>query len=187
MIAIRSMVPLALAGLLVPPMAQRTADTVVLVVRHAEKAGPSGDVPLSAAGEARAKALVAVGREAGVSAIITTPFMRTRQTAAPLATALGITPEELDVGRDVATHAKAIADLVRSRMSGRTVLVVGHSNTVPAIVHALGGPKRPDLCDESYDELFTVIVSEAGAARLVHARYGDPSPLGGGCGAMMMR
>ena len=63
--------------------------TVVLLVRHAEKAAqPAQDPPLTDAGSARARALVAVARDAGVSAIITTQFLRTKNTAEPTATAL---------------------------------------------------------------------------------------------------
>ncbi len=184
MISLKLIAPLALAALVATPLAQREADTVVLVVRHAEKSAPSGDVPLSAAGESRAQALVAIGREAGVSAVITTQFQRTRQTAAPLATALGITPEVIDVKGGVAEHVAGIAQAIKTRHAGRTVLVVGHSNTVPAIVTALGGPKLPDLCDDFYDDFFTVVVSSDGSARVVHARYGAPSTVGAACAAM---
>jgi len=164
-----------------------SADTVVLVVRHAEKAGPSGDVPLSDVGHARARALVSLGREAGVSAVITTQFQRTRQTGAPLAEALGITPEVANVQGTVPEHASAIAAMVRQRHAGKSVLVVGHSNTVPAIVHALGGPRLPDICDEVYDDLFTVIVPADGTVRVVHSRYGAPTPAGPSCAAMTTR
>lgn len=182
----------ALAGaLLLPPApaapSDSGADTVVLVVRHAEKSAPSGDVPLSDAGQARARALVPIGREAGVSAIIITQFQRTRQTAAPLAEAAGITADVADVQGRVAEHAGAIATMIRERHAGKAVLVVGHSNTVPAIVHALGGPRLPDICDEVYDDLFTVIVAADGSARVVHARYGAPTPAGPTCTNMMAR
>lgn len=160
------------------------ADTVVLVVRHAEKAAESGDVPLSAAGEARAQALVAVAREAGVTGVITTQFQRTRQTAAPLAASLGIAPAVVPATAKVPDHARAIADTIRARYAGGTVLVVGHSNTVPAIVAALGGAPAPDLCDDQYDALFTVIVAPDGKARVVKARYGAPSVLSEKCGVM---
>src|SRR3970282_3027810 len=66
--------------------------TVVLLVRHAERAPGSGDVPISDVGRARALALAELGKTTGVSAIITTQLQRTRQTAEPLAEALGITP-----------------------------------------------------------------------------------------------
>jgi broad specificity phosphatase PhoE len=184
MISLRLVAPLVFASLLVSATPPRVADTVVLVVRHAEKAGPSGDVPLSASGEERARALVAIGRDAGVSAILTTQFQRTRQTGAPLAESLGITAETVEVRGGVAEHAKGIADAIKARHAGRTVLVVGHSNTVPAIVNALGGPKRPDICDEVYDDLFTVIVAADGSARVVHGKYGAPTPAGAACGAM---
>ena len=180
--------PLALAAAAFSPLAPTTpattGDTVVLLVRHAEKAGPSGDVPLSAAGEARAQALVTIGRDAGVSAIITTQFQRTRQTGAPLAAALGITPDVIDVKGGVVEHVQGIAQAIRTRYAGKTVLVVGHSNTVPAIVNALGGPKLPDICDDMYDDLFTVILSPDGGARVVHGRYGAPSTPGAACASM---
>lgn len=184
MISLKLIAPLALAALVATPFARREADTVVLVVRHAEKSAPSGDVPLSAAGEARAQSLVAIGREAGVSAVITTQFQRTRQTGAPLAAALGITPEVVDVKGGVGEHVAGIAAAIRARYVGRTVLVVGHSNTVPAIVTALGGPKLPDICDDLYDDLFTVVMSSDGPARVVHAKYGAPSVAGAGCATM---
>ena len=64
--------PLALAvavSAAAPSAPSPAADTVVLVVRHAEKAAESGDVPLSSEGAARAQALVAVAREAGVTGV----------------------------------------------------------------------------------------------------------------------
>ncbi|MEO7966745.1 MAG: phosphoglycerate mutase family protein [Gemmatimonadaceae bacterium] len=162
----------------------RSTDTVVLVVRHAEKAGVSGDVPLSPAGESRAKALVAIARDAGVAGVITTQFQRTKQTGAPAAQSLGITPVVATAGGATAEHVKAIADTIRARFAGQTVLVVGHSNTVPAIVAALGGAQSPDLCDEEYDALFTVVVDASGKARVVKSRYGAPSVLSEKCAAM---
>jgi broad specificity phosphatase PhoE len=159
-------------------------DTLVILVRHAEKAGPVGDVPLSALGEERARVLVAVAREAGVSAIVTTQFQRTRQTGAPTAQALGITPDVVAATADAREHARQIATLIRERYLGRSVLVVGHSNTVPAIIAALGGPALRDLCDTEYDRLFVLSVSEGAPARLVQSRYGAPSPADSSCNAM---
>jgi len=189
MISLRVILPLALAGVLSAPSfpGTRGADTVVLVVRHAEKAGPSGDVPLSSEGLARAQALVKIGTEAGVAAVLTTQFQRTRQTGAPLAAALGLTAEVTDVRGGAAEHAKSVAELVKNKWAGKSVLVVGHSNTVPAIVTALGGPKFPDICDDIYDDLFTVIVAADGSARVVHGKYGAPSPVTAACAAMTGR
>lgn len=160
--------------------------TVVLLVRHAEKASqPPQDPPLTEAGAARAQALAAVARDAGVTAIITTQYERTRKTAEPTATALHITPEVVDAG-PVAQHAKAVADQVLKHAGG-TVLVVGHSNTVPAIVGALGAPRPRDLCDSEYDQLFVVVVGDTGPPRLIRSRYGAQSPDDAACAAMQSR
>ena len=56
--------------------------TTVLLVRHAEKE-TGRDPGLTAAGQARARALVEVAKGAGVSAIYHTQLERTRLTAAP--------------------------------------------------------------------------------------------------------
>ena len=157
--------------------------TVVLVVRHAERAPGSGDPPISEAGQTRALALAEIGKTTGVSAIITTQLQRTRQTAAPLAEALGIAVEVVTTQSDVAKHAADVAAAVR-RHAGKTVLVVGHSNTVPAIVAALGGTKVPDLCDPEYDALFTLVLDAEGGVRTVRTRFGAPTPVDASCAAM---
>ena len=160
--------------------------TVVLLVRHAEKGTqPPQDPPLTPAGEERARALLAVARDAGVSAIITTQFERTRKTGEPTAVALHITPEVVNAG-PAAQHAKAVADQVLKHAGG-TVLVVGHSNTVPAIIGALGAPQPRDLCDSEYDQLFVVIIGDAGPPRLVRSRYGAANVEDAACAAMQPR
>ena len=160
--------------------------TVVLLVRHAEKAAePAQDPPLTESGRARAQALVAVARDAGVTAIITTQYDRTRSTAAPAAEALRITPDVVAAG-PLAQHAKAVADQVRKH-AGKTVLVVGHSNTIPAIVGALGAPQPREICDSEYDALFVVVLGDTGPPRLVRSRFGAVSPSDAACGAMQSR
>src|SRR5512140_1322272 len=102
--------------------------TTVILVRHAEKAAASSmssDVPLSAAGQQRATELARVLGEAGIAAIYTTPYERTRQTAAPLAAKLGLKPVEIAAGKD---YAEQMAKRIREKNVGETVLVVGHSN-----------------------------------------------------------
>jgi len=160
--------------------------TVVLLVRHAEKAAqPAQNPPLTEAGAARAQALVAVARDAGVTAIITTQYERTRKTAEPTALALRVTPEVVDAG-PVAQHAKAVADQVLKHAGG-TVLVVGHSNTIPAIVGALGAPQPRDLCDSEYDQLFVVVIGDTGPPRLIRSRYGAPGANDPSCAGMQPR
>lgn len=166
-----------------PRSATASPPTVVLLVRHAEKAAqPAQDPPLTEAGAARARALVQVARDAGVTAIITTQFERTRKTAEPTATALHITPEVVEAG-PVPQHAKATVDRILAH-GGGTVLVVGHSNTIPAIVGALGAPQPRELCDSEYDQLFVVILGDTGPPRLIRSRYGAPSADDVSCPAM---
>jgi broad specificity phosphatase PhoE len=178
---LRSILLLLIAAL--PLAAQQRAATTVILVRHAEKAAvPGDDPPLTEAGRARAQALMTIAREAGVTAIVTTQFARTRATAEPAATALRITPEVVRAGG--ATHVQEVARAVMAH-AGDVVLVVGHSNTVPAIVAALGAPQPPPICDSSYDDLYIVTVPPSGPARVIHARYGEPSPVTAACGSMM--
>lgn len=184
------LVSLAAISLALLPGSRQTAKaappTVVLLVRHAEKAAqPAQDPPLTEAGATRAQALAAIARDAGVTAIITTQFERTRKTAEPAATALHITPEVVEAG-PAAQHATAVADQVLKHAGG-TVLVVGHSNTIPAIVGALGAPRPRDLCDSEYDQLFVVVLGDTGPPRLVRSRYGAASPPDTACASMQMR
>lgn len=163
------------------------APITVVLVRHAEKAAEGGSDPLlSPAGEERARALALALRDAGVSAIVTTQLKRTQLTAAPLATERRLTPEVVQAGGAVPAHARAIADAVR-RHAGQVVLVVGHSNTVPAIIGALGGPKLPDLCDSEYGSLFIVTLPASGRARLIRSRYGAEDVKDAGCASMQER
>jgi len=132
---------------------------MVIVVRHAERADAgatpgnsmttSPDPQLSDAGKARAQKLALMLADAGVMAIYTTEYLRTKDTAAPLATKVGVTAEVV-----MARDADTLVAKIKSHKTG-AVLVVGHSNTVPAIVKALGG-SVVSVGDDEYDSLFFV-------------------------------
>ena len=156
--------------------------TTVILVRHAEKAAePASDPGLTPDGERRARELAQIGRDAGATAVITTQFLRTRATAQPLANELHLSPEVVDARGS--THAQDVAAHVRKH-AGEVVLVVGHSNTIPAIIAALGAPQPPPICDPEYDNLYIVTLPASGPARVIHARYGAATPVSAGCGAM---
>lgn len=160
-----------------PGLAGAQSDRLVVLVRHAEKAAePAADPPLTSAGEARAARLAAVLAQVGLDKAIATPYHRTRNTALPAARAHGIEVEEIAVAGGLAAHIEAVAAAVRAAAPGSSVLVVGHSNTIPRIVTALGGPALPDLCDPEYAHLFVLTVPDSGPARLVQATYGEPDP-----------
>jgi hypothetical protein len=84
---------------------------------------------------------------------------------------LRITPEVIQAGG--AAHARVVADQVMKNAGG-TVLVVGHSNTIPAIVGALGAPQPKELCDSEYDQLF--VVAAPGVEPVDGVRRRPPSP-----------
>ena len=166
---------LFLFSLSLPALAQSDeAPTVVMVVRHAEKAaGPGSDPPLTEAGQQRAQALVEAASEAGVTAIYSSQFKRTQETVAPLAAHLGLTVTTAEISRaNLETYPKQLAETILAEHRGETVVVVNHSNTVPLIVEALGGGPVDAISEEEYDHFFVVIIPLAGPTRTVRAQYG---------------
>jgi phosphohistidine phosphatase SixA len=156
--------------------------TTVIIVRHAEKVTTDPRDPnpaLTAEGQERARALAQLLRDRHVAGVVTTPFARTRLTGQPTAEAAHVPVDSVAIGRDLQAHVAAVAELVRTRFAGKTVLVVGHSNTVPKIIAALGGPALADLCDSAYGNLFTVVVPASGAPRYTRGHYGAADPPGG--------
>ena len=171
------------------PMAAsaQSPTTTVILVRHAEKADePGADPVLSTAGEARARALAEALRGAKVSAVVTTPFKRTNLTAAPAAAAAGLTPVVVPVSGGLAAYGAAVADMIRNRYAGRTVLVVGHSNTIPAVITAFGGPKVNDLCEHEYSTMYTLTLNGSAPPTVVASHYGAPDPADAGSRTMTM-
>jgi broad specificity phosphatase PhoE len=177
MIPMRLLVLAAAALLLAAPAAAQQKTTVILV-RHAEKAAEGGSDPaLSAAGQARARALASELEDDSVDAVLVTRFVRTQQTAAPAATARGIAPRVVPIEGALEVHAAAVRDAVKAH-AGHTVLVVGHSNTVPALVAALGGPAGIAIADTEYGNLFKVVIEEGKAPVFTRACYGAADPTG---------
>jgi broad specificity phosphatase PhoE len=150
--------------------------TTIVVVRHAEKSTDDPrDPSLSALGQERARALSAVLKDAGITDIYTTQYKRTRQTADPLARQSGVSIIERPINTtNSATYAPDLAREILSRSGGKSVLVVGHSNTVPDIVKALSGRVVPPITDAEYDHIFIVVIPASGSARLMQVRFGNP-------------
>ena len=165
-----------LASAIMASTAAAQASTVILV-RHGEKASQTETDPiLSAAGVQRAKDLAAALADGGVTTVITTQWKRTRATAAPFVAA---THPKTMIVNDSAGIYKHIADMVATimaRPAGDVVLVVGHSNTIPRIVGALGGPKMLDLCDSQYSTMFILEMNGTNPPRLIRATYGKEDP-----------
>jgi TonB family protein len=155
----------------VPPQqaARRTLTTVILV-RHAEKEQDPAitDPALTSAGSERARSLARILRNAGITTIYTTPYARTRNTAAPLAEALQVQPVEISTGP---TYVPEIVRRVIQDHGGATVLVVGHSNTTRDVLRGLGIANAPDIPDSEYDNLFIVTLGPFAEPKMVALRY----------------
>lgn len=156
----------------VPALAQRQttrAPLVVFLVRHAEKVDASRDPQLSPQGAQRAAALAMLLRDSGIDHVHSTDFIRTRDTAGPVATMLGLGAVELYDPSDLpALRARLTRD-------GGRHLVVGHSNTTPPLVELLGGDAGPPIDEASeYDRLYVVTIDNEGTVTTVLLRYGVP-------------
>ena len=151
-----------------------TADsTTVIVVRHAEKdlSVSAADPPLTPAGQARAALLARMfgdARDLGhVDAIYVSPALRNRLTAGPLAARLGI-PAIVAPADD----PKGLARRALREHSGGTVLIIGHSDTVPQIVAELSGiPTIPPIGDQEYGTMYIVTVPRIGHAKVLRLSY----------------
>ena len=151
--------------------AAASAQQMIVFVRHAERAdGGAGagsmtsptpaDPLLSAAGQARATKLAGMLADAGVKAIYATEFHRTQDTGKPLAAKLGITVQSIP-----ANDVNALVAAIKKDHARDVVLVIGHSNTVPNVIKAFGGPTIT-MRDDEYDALY-VLQPATGAWTLI--------------------
>ncbi len=163
-----------LAGLLTAAyfVADRPVTTVILV-RHAEKnIEPNNPNPaLTPAGQERVQTLVRMLGESGITAIYATQYLRTQGTARPLADRLGLTLNQLD-----ARNVEELVRQIKSNHLGGVAFVAGHSNSVPAVISALGGGALPEIPEQEYDNMFIVTVQRFRKAKVVKLKYGNPSP-----------
>jgi len=143
---------------------------VIFLVRHAEKTIVSmeKDSHLTEEGYIRAAELARTLADAEIGYVHSSDYIRTRNTAAPVADLF-----ELEIVLYETSMLLDLADTIKAR-KGRH-LVVGHSNTTPALVEILGGnPGVPIVEETEYDRLYilTIIDDEVNTVLL---RYGESS------------
>ncbi len=146
-----------LAAMLVGLAERAAAQPTVFIVRHAERADAApgasammaSDPDLSDAGRARAAALDVMLRDVPLSAIFVTQYKRTQQTAAPTAARQKVTATTVP-----SSDTAALVEKLKAATGH--ILVVGHSNSVPDIVKALGGTAEFTIADDEFDNLFIV-------------------------------
>lgn len=139
--------------------AQESKITTFILVRHSEKdlTQSTNDPDLSKEGHARVVKLVELFRNAQIDAVYSTEYKRTRQTVEPLAQ-----PRSLPV-MSYQPMIKEDVDLMLKKHVGQTVLVSGHSNTIPNLInYLLGEDKYKNFDDTDYGNVVIVSLTERG-------------------------
>lgn len=160
-------IALTLLLLVTMPLTAAGTGTTIVLVRHAEKSAPNGDVALSAEGHRRAAILAAMLRDAGVDRVFTTQMMRSRETAEPLVKSSGRAAEVIPV-EDV----RSLVEKLEGLEQGSLAVVVSHGSTIPRIVEQLGGGKIAPIAEDEYDRLLIVVRSASGV-NVTTLRYGN--------------
>ncbi|WP_264900411.1 SixA phosphatase family protein [Sediminibacterium sp. TEGAF015] len=143
--------------------------TTVWIVRHAEKDtafANRANPDLTPVGKQRAMDLATYLQKENIVQVLSTDTKRTVQTAAHIKA-----PIELYNPRSI----QMVVEKINTTWKGKTILLVGHSNTVLETIDALGGNRPVALLnDEDYDYIFKVVIDDAGKATATAYQYGQP-------------
>ena len=143
----------------------RAPTTTYYFIRHAEKdLTDRTDPALTAEGEERAREWARYFSDKDIDLVYSTQTQRTQSTAAPTAAAVGVEVRSY-------SPAELPGPAFRAATKGKTVLVVGHSNTIPDAVNRLTGKREFSDIDESeYGHLYRVTLRR-GKARVRHREF----------------
>jgi len=153
--------------------AQEASDvTKVFIVRHAEKE-PGRDPVLTAAGNVRAGDLLRALNSKGIQKIYVSQFLRTQMTADSLRIQMGL--DTVHYMADTLCD-NLVNSIMQHRDFGKTILIIGHSNTIPQIIRKLGVKDYPygDIPDNDFDDLFLITYKNE-KARVKKMKYGAKS------------
>lgn len=145
----------------------------VFLVRHAEKATePVTDPGLTEVGSARAENLATRLANAKPVAIYTSQYLRTQLTAAPLAAIAGINITVVPIEKSTAdAYPNQLLARICALPTDSTAVIVGHSNSIPAIAEAwMALPVRP-IADDEYNRILIIKLKECHAVESVDLRY----------------
>lgn len=153
------------------PIDNRT--TTFILLRHAEKDDTGKDPNLSVDGLSRAEALRHTLNNVRIDAIYSTGYKRTKQTVTPLATEKGIAITEYPADKAY----RQLVDEIMEANHGKTVVIVGHSNTIPEILKVLSKMTFNVTIDESqFDNLFIVSCTDNADTVVLPLKYGKSTP-----------
>jgi phosphohistidine phosphatase SixA len=143
------------------------AQSTIFVTRHADRYGTEPDPSLTPKGEEQARSLAQLLSDANVKHIFTTELIRTQETAGPLAERINVAP--VVVPQD--NFDELIEKVRGSLRPNESILVVGHRETVPKIVHALTGKNVPPMGSGEYGRLVAITLFPDGRSTVVTLRY----------------
>lgn len=142
--------------------------TTFVLVRHAEKSTEGGSDPeLKPEGVKRAEAFAALFEKADITTIYSTNYKRTRNTVIPLGNAKSLT-------LNMYSSMKAVdLESLILKHAGGTIVIAGHSNTIPEIANTLIGEKNfEQFADDDYGNVLVISVTSVGKdAKVVWLRY----------------
>jgi len=135
----------------------RYSTTTYYLIRHSEKdrSDKTNKNPnLNEAGTKRAKNWSQVFENIGFDAVYSTNYNRTIETATPTATT-----HELEI--QFYDPRNLYSEEFAETTFGKTVLIVGHSNTTPIFVNAILGEKKYEYMDDHDNgSLYIVTISK---------------------------
>jgi broad specificity phosphatase PhoE len=150
------------------------ATTTIIFVRHAEQTShEETDPSLNDAGKRRVveltRQLVGADVVAGIDAVYSTPFKRSQETAQPIADALDLPISSYD-----AADTETVLETILKNHKGKIILVVGHSNTVPAMIANLGASKNvPPIAQNEFDNIYIISIPWFGKTKTIRLRFGE--------------
>lgn len=121
----------------------------IYVIRHLHTPKDAKDPDLTTEGQSYAVALAQWLLHDPPTVIFVSNTKRAQQTAAPTARRYGLAPKVYDPSNTPALVSTVL------RQQG-TVLVVGHSNTVPDIIAGLGGERPAALVHEDFGDIWHI-------------------------------
>ena len=142
-------------------------ETTIVLLRHAEKAKQQGrDPELSSKGLKRAEALTKKWAALTPEVLYSTPYKRTLMTIAPSSKLLNLPVNTYKVPTEL------LAKKLLTLHKGQTVVVVGHSNTTPELISALGVKQPITIGHDQYGDLFIVKITKRGAS-VIREQFGN--------------
>lgn len=142
--------------------------TTFVLVRHAEKAADgTNNPPLTKQGAERSESLSSLLSNQQITALYATPFKRTQETLGPISDQTELTIQSYEPY----SKGEWLATLLDEH-SGGTVVIAGHSNTIPLLANALLGDDTLAQFDEKdYSNLIIVVTEKVGEGKLVRLKF----------------